>query len=58
VLVIDRDSFVVELFSLEGDAFSRATGPVRLTSLGTTIATIDGPGLRVTWDGGSADVVV
>ncbi|MCA1846604.1 MAG: Uma2 family endonuclease [Actinobacteria bacterium] len=58
LLVIDRDTCAVELFSLDGQEFRRTTGPVSLLSVGTTVAAIDGPGLRVTWDGGTADVVV
>lgn len=59
VLVIDRDTGAVELFSL-GDAgeYVRTTGSVELASLGATVTTIDGPGVRVTWEGGSADVLL
>jgi Uma2 family endonuclease len=59
VLVIDRDTCAVELFSL-GDAgeYVRTTGSVELASLGATVTTIDGPGVRVTWEGGSADVLL
>ena len=58
VLVIDRDTCSVELFRLEGEDFVRTAGTVELRSLGAVIETIVGPGVRVTWDGGSADVVV
>ena len=58
VLVIDRDSCEVELFTLDDEQWRRTTGPVTLTSVGATVTTIGGPGLQVTWDGGSADVTV
>jgi Uma2 family endonuclease len=58
VLVIDADSCAVELFSLEVGSYGRTEGRVRLISLAATIERIEGPGLRVAWQGGSADVVV
>ncbi len=59
VVVIDRDTCAVELFSLdETGKYVRTTGPVELASLGATVTTIEGPGVRVTWEGGSADVLV
>ena len=59
VLVIDRDTCVVELFRLyEGGEHARTTGSVELASLGATVTTIEGPGVRVAWDGGSTDVLL
>ena len=58
VLVIDRDMCAVELFTLVDGQLVRTTASVDVASLGATITTIDGPGVRVTWDGGSADVLL
>ena len=58
VLVIDRDTCAVELFSLDDGQFVRTTDSVDLASLGATITTIAGPGVRVTWEGGAADVLL
>ena len=58
VLVIDRDTCAVELFSLEGSEFVRTTGEVRLTSVDATVLQIDIAALRLSWGTGSADVEV
>ncbi len=58
VLVIDRDTCAVELFRLEGEDFVRREGSVELVSLRAAVSTIEGLGVRLAWDGGSADVVV
>jgi len=58
VLVIDRDTCAVELFNVAEGELARTTGSVELASLGARMTTIDGPGVRVTWEGGSADVLL
>ena len=58
VLVIDRDTCAVELFSLDDGQSVRTTDSVGLAALGVTITTIAGPGVRVTWEGGAADVLL
>lgn len=61
VLVIDRDSLAVELFVLDGDRLVPAApdgaGRVWLASVNAWIGRIEGPGLRVEWEGGQADLV-
>jgi hypothetical protein len=46
------------LFRLDGEEFVRSAGGVEVCSVGATVEVIAGPGLRVTWEDGSADVVV
>jgi Uma2 family endonuclease len=48
VLIVDRDTLAVELHGPDGPL-----EPARSDVLGATFTTVDGPGLRVEWDGGA-----
>lgn len=54
VLIVDRERHVA-LYRLGGAAYEPVEDG-RSSVLGVTFATVDGPKLRITWDGGSADV--
>ena len=60
VLVVDRDTFALELFLLRGGtllaAVADADGAFLLASLGVSVSTGAGPALRLTWPGGSTEV--
>ncbi len=49
VLIIDRDTLAVELHTPAG-----RRDPARSDVLGCTFETVDGPAVRVSWDGGEA----
>ena len=51
ILVVDRDTLAVELHTPNGHR-GRAVSNV----LGCTLETIDGPAVRITWDGGAATI--
>jgi len=59
VLIVHEDR-QVQLFRLDGrgEMAMVVAGPggVRCEALGVTFATVAGPRLRVTWDGGAAEV--
>jgi Uma2 family endonuclease len=54
LLVVEPHTCEVELFVLIGGRLER--GELRSHALGVSFETVDGPALRITWDGGSADV--
>jgi Uma2 family endonuclease len=54
VLVVDPETRRVELFALRGGRMGPVT-PVVIECLGVTAETVDGT-LRLTWDGGTADI--
>lgn len=60
VMIVDPATRTVELFVLTGGRLERAapdaTGALVVTSLGVSLATVEGPRLRVSWAGGSADL--
>lgn len=60
VLVVDPESCHVELFALAGGRLDAVlpgvTGRVTATVLGVTLASVDGPALRLAWNGGEADI--
>ncbi len=60
VLVVDPEACTAELFVLRGDrlysALPDAVGSLRSVTLGVTVVTVDGPALRLVWEGGQADV--
>jgi Uma2 family endonuclease len=60
LLVVDRDTYALELFVLRGAtlhaALPDASGAVLLSSLGVSLATVAGPALRLTWDGGTTEI--
>ena len=51
VLIVDRDSLAVELHTSDG-----VRTPAVSDVLGCTFETIEGPAVRITWDGGEATV--
>jgi Uma2 family endonuclease len=56
-LVIDPDTRVAEVFVRQGDRMVPSTEPVTvIPALGVELVTVDGPRLRISWDGGSAEV--
>lgn len=55
VLVVHPTDRRVELFR-DGAAVEPVDGAVTLEALGVRLETVDGPRLRLTWDGGTADV--
>lgn len=55
VLVVDPETRAPEVFVRRGGRMVLAAA-ARLSSLGLELELADGPTLRVTWDGGSADV--
>ena len=59
-LVINPESCQAEVFVLAGGHLEAvaadATGSVTARSLGVTFTPVDGPALRLTWDGGQAEV--
>lgn len=56
-LIVDPRTRAFELFRLEGGRLeSIQAETVRISSIGVTLSTIDGPTLRLAWDGGTADV--
>lgn len=59
VLVLDPDTRGVELFVLRGDRLvlvQPSPDGVTVDAVGARLRTVDGPGLRVTWDAGTATV--
>lgn len=59
MLVAHPDTKAVELFASEDDRMVLVEpGPdgVEVTTLGARLATVVGPALRITWDGGSAEI--
>ena len=60
VLVVDPEACTAELFVLRAgrlySALPDADGSLRSGTLGVALVTVDGPALRLTWDGGQADV--
>jgi Uma2 family endonuclease len=57
VLVVDPHSRQAEVFARRRSRMVLVeSDPGRLQSLGVDLETVDGPKLRLTWDGGSADV--
>ncbi len=60
LLVIDRDTFALELFVLRGGTLLAALpdgdGAFLLSSLGVSVSTVAGPGLHLAWPGGSSEV--
>ncbi|MGH9224382.1 MAG: Uma2 family endonuclease [Acidimicrobiales bacterium] len=52
VLVIHPDTRAVELFTAAG----RTAGTVDVATLGVRLEVVNGPRLRLTWDGGSAEI--
>ncbi|MEO6120690.1 MAG: Uma2 family endonuclease [Acidimicrobiales bacterium] len=59
VLVIEPDTRAVELFVLRGGRLVLVQGGsegVRIAALEVTVAAVAGPLLRLSWDGGSADI--
>jgi Uma2 family endonuclease len=57
VLVVDPESRRAEVFARRGSRMVLVeSDPGRLQSLGVDLETVDGPSLRLTWDGGAADV--
>lgn len=55
VLVVDPDTRTAEVFVRRGGRMVLSAA-VRLQSLGVELEAITGPALRITWDGGSAEV--
>jgi Uma2 family endonuclease len=51
VIIVDRDTLEVELHTSGG-----RRDPARSDVLGCTLETVDGPVLRVAWDGGAATI--
>lgn len=62
LLVIGLDTPVIERFALLDGALRlvdpNADGSVRLSSLDVSAAVVDGPAVRLTWDGGSTDITI
>ncbi len=60
LLVVDRDTYALELFVLRGAtllaALPDAEGAILLGSLGVSLATVAGPALRLAWDGGTTEI--
>ncbi len=60
VLVVDAESCVAELYILRGGrlhvVLPDASGSVAAASLGVSFAPVEGPSLRLAWEGGHADV--
>ena len=57
VLVVDPHSRQAEVFGRRGSRMVLVeSAPGRLESLGVELETVEGPKLRVTWDGGTAEV--
>ena len=60
LLMVDLDTRGVELFVLRGGrlhaALADPSGSIALTAVGVTLATIDGPKLQVSWDGGEVEI--
>jgi len=60
VLVIDPESCQVELFALAPGGLEAvatdASSSVSTAALGITLTPVDGPALRLAWDGGQAEV--
>ena len=54
VRIVDKDRRL-ELYRLSGDEYQRVDNG-RSRTLDVTFSTVEGPKLRITWDGGSADV--
>ena len=51
VLIVDRDTLAVEVHTADGRRESS-----RSEVLGCTFTTLDGPAVRIAWDGGEADI--
>ena len=57
VLVVDPDTRRAEVFARRGSRMVLVeSSPGRLDSLGVELETAEGPKLRLTWDGGAAEV--
>ncbi len=60
VLVVDPQACTAELFVLRLSrlypVLPDANGSVRVPSVAVSLVTVDGPTLRLIWDGGQADV--
>ncbi len=60
VLVVDPEACTAELFVLRGGrlhaALPDSSGSTRSVALGVAFVTVDGPALRLIWDGGEADI--
>jgi Uma2 family endonuclease len=57
VLVVDPDSRRAEVFARRGSRMVLVEStPGRLESLGVELETVEGPKLRLAWDGGAAEV--
>lgn len=56
LLVVDPPTRRIELYRNAGGRMEKADGPVVVEALGVACETVEGPKLRLTWAGGSADI--
>lgn len=56
VLVVDVETRLPEVFVRRGERMVLLSGRAWVESLGVELTVVDGPRLRVTWDGGAAEV--